>query len=287
MTASQHEGHWARLNLALSRELLWKAPNLWLVSSEGFSLPTHTSLITLHSPLLKTLLSSSSSLEFSCSNSLSVPVPALPLSLLLTLLSEGSVSHSLPYNPLEVLEAAELLGIDIDIHVVDKAEQTPPPVESEASLGSFLKPDEDSKLDVNLDETMEMEADGTFECKTCDYTTTRKGNMRNHNKVHSSNSPLYKCPSGGCMFKTKRKSHMQTHDEAKHKGLRFDCNLCDYQTAYRKDLGRHIEGKHKSGTSAFAWPCEICNFKGFDISELKIHINIRHNKLPKTLYLTS
>ena len=287
MTASQPEGHWARLNLALSRELLWKAPNLWLVSSEGFSLPTHTSLITLHSPLLKALLSSSSSLEFSCSNSLSVPVPALPLSLLLTLLSEGSVSHSLPYNPLEVLEAAELLGIDIDIHVVDKAEQTPSPVESEAGLGSFLKPDEDSKLDVNLDETMEMEADGTFECKTCDYTTTRKGNMRNHNKVHSSNNPLYKCPSGGCMFKTKRKSHMQTHDEAKHKGLRFDCNLCDYQTAYRKDLGRHIEGKHKSGTSAFAWPCEICNFKGFDISELKIHINIRHNKLPKTLYLTS
>ena len=73
---------------------------------------------------------------------------------------------------------------------------------------------------------------------------------------------------------------MQTHDEAKHKGLRFDCNLCDYQTAYRKDLGRHIEGKHKSGTSAFAWPCDVCNFKGFDISELKVHVNIRHNKLP-------
>ena len=284
MTASQPEGHWARLNLALSRELLWKAPNLWLVSSEGFSLPTHTSLITLHSPLLKTLLSSSSSLEFSCSNSLSVPVPALPLSLLLTLLSEGSVSHSLPYNPLEVLEAAELLGIDIDIHVVDKTEQTPPPDESEAVLGSFLKPDEDSKLDVNLGETMEMEADGTFECKTCDYTTTRKGNMRNHKQIHSSNEPFYKCPSDGCSFKTKAKSHMRIHTGAKHKGLRIDCSFCDYQTAYRKDLGKHIEKKHTSGTSPFAAPCNICNFKGLDVDELKIHINNRHrhNKLPQT-----
>ena len=284
------EGHWSRLKLAVRTQVLSKSPDLWLVSSEGFSLPTYASLLTLHSPLLKTLIPSSFFSSSSSTSSLSVPIPALPLSLLLSLLSEGSVSHSLPFNPLEVLEAAELLGIDIDIHVADETEETsPPPVESEENFGSFLKEDtvaEDSKLGAKL-EVIEMEEDGEFQCKSCDYTTTRKGNMRNHNKVHSSNSPLYKCPSGWCMFKTKRKSHMQTHDEAKHKGLRFDCNLCDYQTAYRKDLGRHIEGKHKSGTSAFAWPCEICNFKGFDISELKIHINIRHNKLPKTLYLTS
>ena len=282
------EGHWSRLNLAVRTQVQSKAPDLWLVSSEGFSLPTFASLLTLHSSLLRTLIPSSfswssSSSPSSSTSSLSLPIPALPLSLLLSLLSEGSVSHSLPYNPLEVLEAAELLGIDIDIHVVDKAEQTPP-VESEASLGSFLKPDEDSKLDVNLGETMEMEADGTFECKTCDYTTTRKGNMRNHKQVHSSNEPFYKCPSDGCSFKTKAKSHMRIHTGAKHKGLRIDCSFCDYQTAYRKDLGKHIEKKHTSGTSPFAAPCNICNFKGLDVDELKIHINNRHrhNKLPQT-----
>ena len=105
MTESQPKAHWARLNLALSRELVSKPPDLWLVSSEGFSLPTHTSLLTMHSPLLKTLLSSTSYFKVnSFSNSLSVPIPALPLSLLLKLLSEGSVSHDLPYNPLEVLD---------------------------------------------------------------------------------------------------------------------------------------------------------------------------------------
>ena len=185
---------------------------------------------------------------------------------------------------MEVLEAAELLGIDIDIHVEDETEERAPlPIESEKSFGSFFEEQEataveDSDLDDVKREVIEMEEDGTFQCKTCDYTTTLKGNMRKHKRVHSSNNPLYKCPSDGCIFKTKRKSHMQTHDEAKHKGLRFDCHLCDYQTAYRKDLGRHIEGKHKSGTSPFAWPCDVCHFKGLDIIELKIHIKIRHKK---------
>ena len=190
---------------------------------------------------------------------------------------------NLPDNLFQVLEAAELLGIDIDIHVADKIEETPPTIEREESPGgSFLIAQtttaEDSKLEV-----IKMEEDGTFQCKACDYTTTRKEDMKNHDKVHSSNNPFYKCPSGGCMFKTKAKSHMRIHDEAKHKGLRFDRKFCDYQTAYKKDLGKHIERKHESGTSPFTWPCDICNFKGLDVSELKVHINKRHKKLPQAM----
>ena len=120
MSPSQSEGHWARLHLALRTELLSKAPDLWLVSSEGFSLPTYASLLALHSPLLKTFLSSSnssssSSSESSSSSSISLPIPALPLSLLLTLLSEGSVSHNLPYNPLEVFDFYLIFHIDYKI----------------------------------------------------------------------------------------------------------------------------------------------------------------------------
>ena len=124
MGSSAPPGHWARLNSALETQLLSISPDLWLVSSEGYSLPTYASLLTLHSPLLKDILSSNNS-----STSLSLPVPALPLGLLLSLLAQGSVSHKVPFNPLEVfffimsnnlsnehwfqqvLEAAELLGI--------------------------------------------------------------------------------------------------------------------------------------------------------------------------------
>ena len=271
------DGHWARLNLAMSSELTLKPPDLWLISSEGFFLPTNASLLTLHSHLLKTLLSHSS--FNSSSSSLSIPIPALPLSLLLALLAQGSVNHHLPFNPLEVLEAAELLGIDIDLHVADETEQSPL-IGSEESRVSFSTEEnsvvEDFKTDAKL-EVMQMEEDGIFQCKACEYRTTRKGNMTNHTRVHSSNSYLYKCPKNGCVFKAKSKSHMHSHNDAKHKGVRFDCNLCDYQTAYRKDLGRHVQGKHKGGTP-FAWPCDKCNFKGMNIRELKFHIKTRHKE---------
>ena len=102
MTSSPPPGHWARISLAVKTQLMSTPPDLWLVSSEGYSLPTWASLLTLHSPLLKTLLLSSTSSPSTSSSSLSLPVPALPLSLLLSLLSEGSVSHHQPFNPLEV-----------------------------------------------------------------------------------------------------------------------------------------------------------------------------------------
>ena len=89
------------------------------------------------------------------------------------------------------------------------------------------------------------------------------------------------------MFKTNFKSHMRIHDEAKHKGLRFDCNLCDYQTAYRKDLGKHMKCKHEGGTSPFAWPCDKCSFKGLDVKDLKIHMNKKHYKKSQTTDLNS
>ena len=90
-------GHWARISSAVRSQLCSSPPDLWLVSIEGFHLPTHLSLLTLHSPLLKDILSSNNS-----STSLSLPVPALPLGLLLSLLAQGSVSHKVPFNPLEV-----------------------------------------------------------------------------------------------------------------------------------------------------------------------------------------
>ena len=101
MTPSHPPGHWARISLAVRTQLMSTGPDLWLVSSEGYSLPTYASLLTLHSPLIKTLLVSSNSSPSSTST-LSLPVPALPLQLLLSLLSEGSVSHHQPFNPLEV-----------------------------------------------------------------------------------------------------------------------------------------------------------------------------------------
>ena len=181
-----------------------------------------------------------------------------------------------------MLEAAELLGIDIDIHVGNQNEQTqsPPEIQSLESEGPVVKEELIADEDVT-DDVIKEEEDGTFQCKKCDYKTTRKsnkGNMRRHIKVvHSLNSPIYKCPLPGCVFRTKQKSRMKSHNEGKHLGVRFDCVFCQYQTPYRENLGKHVEANH-GGENAFAWPCDLCNFKGLNVAELKKHTKIKHER---------
>ena len=191
----------------------------------------------------------------------------------------------------KVLEAAELLGIDIDIHVGNQNEETPEDnnqtLEPEdLVMKEELAADEDVKedgvADDDTDDAIEEEEDGTFQCKRCDYKTTRKsnkGNLRRHIRmVHSSNSPIYKCSVPGCTYITKGKSRMRAHTEGKHNGVRFDCGFCEYQTPYRENLGKHVDARHADEKTAFAWPCDLCNFKGLFESELKTHNKIKHER---------
>ena len=96
---------------------------------------------------------------------------------------------------------------------------------------------------MDLEEALVMKEDGTFEWKTCAYMTTRKRNMINHNRVHSPS--IYKCQSEGCAFKTKVKSHMRIHEEAKHKGVRIDCNFC---VIIRWPTGKILESTSRKNT---------------------------------------
>ena len=177
----------------------------------------------------------------------------------------------------QVLEAAELLGIEIDIHVENRNEQTPRLENFHPSPTPGNPEKEDFSGDEEKAAVMEEEQDGTFHCKICDHKASRKGNLNKHIKmIHSGNTPLYQCPSLGCIFKTKEKSHMKSHNKAKHLGVRFDCTFCQYQTPYRKSLGKHVEAKHTGEATPFAFPCELCNFKGFDQAQLRSHNRIKH-----------
>ena len=195
-----------------------------------------------------------------------------------------------------MLEAAELLGIDIDIHVenpnqetsdqslktdkfVNRNQETFPPENIDQILKSanLVNKKEGLAGDVKPNVTEEQQ-DGTLQCNQCDHTSSSKSNLNKHIKVvHSLDNPLYKCPSLGCLFKTKDKNYMKSHEEAKHKGLRFDCNFCQYQTPYKKSLRRHIETRHTvGGTTPFAWPCDLCQFKGLDETDLRRHTRVKH-----------
>ena len=38
---------------------------------------------------------------------------------------------------------------------------------------------------------------------------------------------------------------LRRHAKAKHEGVKYDCNQCDFQSGYRADLTIHIKSKHE------------------------------------------
>ena len=93
MVAGSHARH-----LSSSLSFLTNSdPDVNLVSIEGFLVPTHSMLLSLHSPYLRPLLISSST-----SLAISIPLPAHPLAALLGLLATGNSKHEQPFDPIQV-----------------------------------------------------------------------------------------------------------------------------------------------------------------------------------------
>ena len=240
-------------------------PDLWLVSSEGFHLPTNRFLLALYAPDLNQLISSSSS-SSSLPTSISIPMPALSVSLLLTLLTTGNIAQDSLFSPLDLLQTAELLGIDLgDIEIINSSKSS-----SEARNDSHIKAEIAEKericKDVDIlppkrerDEAVEspcvqtesqkiamLEAnflhDGiNFTCKQCDHTTDQSESLMKHLKSHR--DIKYKCTR--CEF-ISNKYHLKSHIKAKHTEQRYDCTECEFSTPYKKDLWRHFNKKHGS-----------------------------------------
>ena len=186
----------------------------------------------------------------------------------------------------QVLEVAEILGIDIDIHVENQSRKLKIDV---ANL--FEETPSLENVDQNMSER-EQEGkivadgtkpsvevggkDGTIKCNLCTSTFSSTANLRRHIGMnHSANVSLFRCASPGCSFSTKQKARLKGHKATKHNGVRFNCADCQFQTAWREALGKHIEAKHNK--VGFPWPCDLCTFKGLDEAELKSHTKIKHS----------
>ena len=59
---------------------------------------------------------------------------------------------------------------------------------------------------------------------------------------------------------------------AKHLGVKYDCNQCDFQSGYRFDVTTHIKSIHEG----IWYSCQQCDFKASTNSALKAHIKSRH-----------
>ena len=82
-----------------------------------------------------------------------------------------------------------------------------------------------------------------YPCTKCDFTTRKRSELKVHVEVEHNKrggKTIFECNL--CVFKTLRSNYFDGHKQAKHEGVKYDCNGCEYQATTRGNLNRH---KHK------------------------------------------
>ena len=91
------------------------------------------------------------------------------------------------------------------------------------------------------------------------------------------NNVAFKCPH--CDFETARKDKLKRHIESVHNNVAFKCPHCDFETARKDKLKRHIESVHNN----VAFNCNQCEFVANRKDNLKRHQKIKHGG-PRPVY---
>ena len=132
----------------------------------------------------------------------------------------------------------------------------------------------------------------TFKCLLCDYSSTRKYNLKTH-MLHK-HTGKFKCDSEGCDKEFVREESLQKHKET-HAG-KFKCDFCDKQFVRKSYLEKHVLKDHCRNTlqtsSGFMilhrtekvirkknfFHCSKCEYRSDRKNNLKAHITRKHMK---------
>ena len=67
-------------------------------------------------------------------------------------------------------------------------------------------------------------------------------------------------------------SNLKTHIQAKHEGVKYACNQCDYQATQQAHLTTHIQAKHED----VIYACNQCvKLEDWKISQLTFSLNMK------------
>ena len=78
-----------------------------------------------------------------------------------------------------------------------------------------------------------------------------------------------------CGYKATQKSSLNSHNQAQHKGKKYQCNSCENEYNYASGLKKHTKSKLKGVT----YDCTICQSRFTRKDSLTIHINSVHRKI--------
>jgi transposase-like protein len=122
-------------------------------------------------------------------------------------------------------------------------------------------------------ESLQQTRKGGFTCKTCGRSFTRPYSLTQHMIIHTKERP-FKCPVPGCPYAAKRKRNLQSHATTHTKEKSFRCTIpgCLYIAKRQSDLTKHI----KTHTDEKRFKCPICNYATAWRSNLIRHMRTQH-----------
>ena len=211
-------------------------PDLRLVTAEGEVVETHSLLLSLHSGLLRSLLEERTWLDLQLGLAVSVPLTSATLTSVLRLLDTGEFSYNSSEGGghlqlSEAQEAAEILGIDMDIVMEEPAKE------------KFLK--SIWKKGKTIKEENTGKEDQAFECDFCGKKMSRGHKLNEHiNREHTEISCKYCQQTFTKQLKLIK--HLRTDHKNQHlqEYAEFQCDFCDKFLSRKDHLRRHILKVH-------------------------------------------
>ena len=82
-----------------------------------------------------------------------------------------------------------------------------------------------------------------------------------------------RCKLCSYQARSKQAKDLNEHIQRVHEGIRYPCDLCDYQATKRGHLKTHKESKHEGKR----YPCPYCTQTATQKLNLKTHIKKKHN----------
>ncbi|GBP89099.1 Zinc finger protein 233 [Eumeta japonica] len=104
-----------------------------------------------------------------------------------------------------------------------------------------------------------------YECKHCEYSTSRLDNLKMHTRTHTGEKP-YRCEQ--CEYSASQLGQLTRHMRTHLGDSPYKCEECDYSTFLLANLKTHV----RTHTREDPYNCKRCGYTTFELDNFRTHV---------------